>query len=324
VLADPQDRVLARAILSTDDPAAIAARVEDLVAENLDGIITGCGLFTQSVGAVFVLGLDDGRRVVLKAHGLGSGGQRSLSFDELQAVYTAQERLASVVPCARVLMAPRRWHGGAAAFISFIDAPIADDPHEPAARRAMARGLAEMSAAMERLALPLPTSRLPPEALFPAPHNALFDFSTPGGDWIDARARDARAVLDQVPERLAALHTDFSAANVLTQAGRLTAVFDMDSVGLIDEMRCLASTAIHFTYRGDPPWRWPTRDEARAFVADYVAARGRPLDRDEARRLDAAAIYGCAYTARCELSLNKPETPMGDLLRDAHGDYLSG
>lgn len=324
VLADPQDRLLARTILSSDDPEMIASRIEELVATGLDATVSGCALFTQSVGAVFALELGDGQRAVLKAHAVGDDGARTLSFDDLRAVYAAQARLAEVVPCARVLVPPRRWQGGAVAFMSFVDVPLADDPHLRATSRAMATGLAEIGARLDRLSLPLPTSTLPSHEVFPTPHNALFDFSTPGGGWIDERARESRAVLDRA-ERLIPLHTDFSAANVLTRGGRLAAVFDMDSVAVTDEMRCLARTAVHFTYRGDPPWRWPSRDEARGFVADYLSARGRSLTRDEAVRLDAAAIYAMAYTARCEHSLSPDEeTPMAAALRSAPDAYLSG
>ena len=66
------------------------------------------------------------------------------------------------------------------------------------------------------------------------------------------------------------------------------------SVAWIDEHRCVASAAVHFTYTGEIGSRWPTREEALAYVADYEAVRGRALDR---RRLGAAMIYARAYTA---------------------------
>jgi hypothetical protein len=117
-------------------------------------------------------------------------------------------------------------------------------------------------------------------------------------------------------------HGDVSAANVRVSDGTIAAVYDMDSVARIDEMRAVASAAVHFTYAGDPPWTWPTRDEACAFLADYAAARGRPLDRAERARADAAAIYAMAYTARGEHALGGDDTSMRDALRAAPDAYF--
>ena len=71
-------------------------------------------------------------------------------------------------------------------------------------------------------------------------------------------------------------HTDLSAANVRASEDCITAIYDMDSIALVDEMRLLAGMAVHFTYTGaDDGWDWPTREEGRALVADYERARGR-------------------------------------------------
>jgi hypothetical protein len=97
-----------------------------------------------------------------------------------------------------------------------------------------------------------------------------------------------------------AMHADFSCANVVVAGGRVAAIYDADSVCVVDEPRVVASAAVHYTYTSVAPWIWPSREQARAFVAAYEAARGQPFDRAERARLDAAAIYALAYTARCE------------------------
>src|SRR2546421_338363 len=51
--------------------------------------------------------------------------------------------------------------------------------------------------------------------------------------------------------------------------------------------------------RAPPRRRLGWRDEARAFVADYEAARGRVFGADERRLCAAAFAYSCGYTARC-------------------------
>src|SRR5262245_21590857 len=131
LLRDPLDVVLARSILGTDDAAEIAERVEAFVGEAMGRAIAGCSTFTQSVGAVFVVELDDGARVVVKAHAIGGARLREpASIEALAAVYAAQEAMAGAgFPCARVLAPPRAWPGGAAAVMAHLDAPAADDPH---------------------------------------------------------------------------------------------------------------------------------------------------------------------------------------------------
>jgi hypothetical protein len=319
------DRKLARTILGTEDVEAIASRVEEYARSELGREVAGCFLFIQSVGAVFGVELDSGERVVLKAHAIGGSALRAFaSFEELGAAYDAHTRMVERgFPCARVLRAPRLWPGGAVAAMSFLDTPSGDDPHEPRVRRAMAEGLARSVELGRSLGdLRLPRVELPRDAVFPPPHNALFDFSVPGGEWIDERARTARAVLDAEPGSVVVMHTDFSGANVRVIDGNMAAVFDMDSVAWIDEMRCLASVAVHFTYR-EGQWTWPTRQEAIAFVSDYIRARGRPLADREKRPLDAAAIYAMAYTSRCEHGMRPGEKgPMQRLLCAAPEAYF--
>jgi hypothetical protein len=326
LLGDAQDVILAQAIFGETGVDAIARRVESLIGNSLGSAVSACLRFTQSVGAVFVLELDQGRLAVLKAHPAKSASFRSATYSELVALYNLQEHLARKgFPCARVLVPPTPWPGGVAVVMEYRPAPGSEDPHTPPARGAMARGFAQfnqMAATLPRTSIP--SEVLPEGSLFPTPHNPLFDFTRPGAEWIHERARSARQVLESTRERRMVLHSDFSAANVMVKSGDIVAVYDMDSVATADEMIVLARTATHFTYRGDTPWTWPSRDESIAFVADYLAARCRPLDARERRRLNAAAIYTMAYTAKCEHGM-RPEPvglAMGEALRTAAADYF--
>lgn len=96
------------------------------------------------------------------------------------------------------------------------------------------------------------------------------------------------------------MHTDISCANIIVADGAVTAAYDMDSIAWIDELRCLGSVAVHFTYTGDESSTLPAADEARAFIADYEFARGVVFTARDHARIDAAMIYAMAYTARCE------------------------
>lgn len=302
LLEDPYDQILARSLLGTVDADAIAARVEAHVRAELGREIVDCLLVSQSVGAVFALELAGGARVVLKAHALSgtrTGGLGSLA--EVEAVYAAQAELhAAGFPCAPIVRPPRPFGDGAAVLMGYLPAPPVADAHAPAVRHALVRAFARVVELGPALAS---RERLPrrtlPASLFHEPHNALFDFTAPGGEWIDARARAARAVLDAHGAPPVVMHTDFSCTNAIVEGDRVVAVYDLDSVAWMDELHGLAQLAVHYTYTGGPASTLPSRDEARAFVADYLAVRGRTLAPEERAVLDAAAIYALAYTARC-------------------------
>jgi aminoglycoside phosphotransferase (APT) family kinase protein len=324
LLRDPFDVELAKFIFGTADPLAITLRVQSFCLDQLGAGIASCQEFGQSVGAVFVLELESGVRVVLKFYSLGDGRLGTAgSLPALTAVYRVQTQLRELsVPCAAVIQAPVASEGGAVAAMAYLDGTGADDARDAGVRRAMAEMLAEIA----RVALPLrDTPMLPvwrlPDGLWPVPHNVLFDLATPGGEWIDERARRARAVLDASSAPPILLHTDFSAANVRVRDGRVCAIYDMDSVALVDEMRGLAGAAVHHTYTGAGREPATSREQARAFVVDYEVARGKAFTRLERRRLDASAVYAMAYTARCEHSGDPSgghiEGSMRALLREA-------
>ena len=80
--------------------------------------VRGCSLFTQSVGAVFLLALADGREVALKVHPPAEGRWRGLDADALRAVYAAQAELAAAgVRCAQVVRPPAPFGSNAAAIM---------------------------------------------------------------------------------------------------------------------------------------------------------------------------------------------------------------
>src|SRR6185436_18821553 len=188
LVRDPFDAELAASIFGTADPLAIAQRVERFCRDQVGGRIASCQEFTQSVGAVFVLGLESGERIVLKFHSLGQGRLGTAgTLPALIAVYGVQGQLARLeLPCAAVLRPPVAFEGGAVATMAFLDGSGADPASEPGVRRAMAEMLALISRAAIRLGdtPALPVSRLPDE-LWPVPHNVLFDLTAPGGEWID-------------------------------------------------------------------------------------------------------------------------------------------
>lgn len=305
LLRDPYDVKLAESIFGTVDASVISQRVEAFCRDRLGQAVLGCELFVQSIGAVFVLRLGSGERVVLKFYALQSGRVGTAGMiAELLAVYTVQAEFAKMgIACAEVIHTPVACDGGTVAAMAYLDGTQAGDARNPAVCRAMAEALAGLVRAGTafRDTPMLPVVRMP-AGLWPVPHSVLFDLSVPGGEWIDERARASRSVLDASAPPAILFHMDFSAANVRVRDGLVCAIYDMDSMALVDEMRGLAIAAVHYTYTGTPREATTSREQARAFVADYETARSKALTEVERQRLNAAAIYAMAYAARCEHS----------------------
>jgi hypothetical protein len=176
-------------------------------------------------------------------------------------------------------------------------------------RQHMARGLARFIAAADscRDTPGLPCKQIPAgEAIWPPPHNALYDFAATreGAEWIDGIAKDALAVMRSATSRLIVGHHDWSAKNMRMGPAGIAVLYDWDAVFLDREAFVLGSAAAHF------PVTWelrvpetPTREEVAAFIADYAQARGTALTRSERVETAAGTTYARAYKARCEHAL---------------------
>ena len=85
-------------------------------------------------------------------------------------------------------------------------------------------------------------------------------------------------------------------------------IYDWDSLAFEKEPIIVGHASWYFTYTGFfGESRLPTDEEARAFIAEYEVARGQPFTYQEHQTLQAAKVYGLAYSARCEHALNPNE-----------------
>lgn len=253
--------------------------------------------FAASVGALFGLTLRDGSRVALKVHKLY---QDEAYFDDMQRVQWA---LADAgFPAPRPL--GRR---GLATFEEWIDAGEFRDAHEPDVRRAMARELGRFHelATGSGVRPRRPFFPLGDEALWPVPHNALFDFEATqdGAEWIDDIARAAKPVRDSGEGVEVVGHTDWSVKHLRFDAAlRVTVVYDWDSVTTDLEPLLVGNAAGSFTYTEELPYEvevWPTAEESLAFIDECETARGTPFTLGERRSAHGACVYLRAYAARC-------------------------
>jgi hypothetical protein len=298
---------IVRAVFPDSSPAGVQSAVEAFCERALGAPVATAEFFAASVGSVHGLRLGDGRRVVVKVH------PPHASVAYLEAMQAVQRRLAAAGFPAPVPLAPPTELGrGIAVAETLLDRGAPPDGRDPAQRRAMAAGLAELVA----LARPLTGLRglrehimaVAPGALWPLPHDGRFDFgaTAAGAEWIDRIASVAHAIRDEEPRGAEVVgHTDWRAEHLRFSGGRLSAVHDWDSLAVLPEPALAGSVAHMFTANWAAPGGAyvPTRDEALAFVADYETAReGGAFTARERRTARAALVATMAYTARCEHS----------------------
>lgn len=285
--------------------AAVAVGLETFCLEQLGSAIARPEFFAVSVGVVCGARLRDGRRVVVKVH------PPTVGIDFLNATAAVKGHLRDRgFPAPRRLAGPVRVGRGLAEAEELVDAGRHADAHRPQIREALAAALATLvSLARPFTALPGLGARVsasPTGGLWPIPHDGRFDFpaSSTGAEWIDRIATRAREVCDRPVGSLVVGHTDWRAENVRVLDGRVSAVYDWDSLRVEREPVIVGSAAHGFTtnWAVGQSRQFPTRAEALSFIAGYERARGRPFTTDELGTARAALVYAMAYAARCEHS----------------------
>lgn len=312
----PLDAVAAD-VLGTSDPRHVRTHVGELCERFLGARVTDWLFHRVSVGSVHAVRLDDGRTAVVKLH------RALVPLAYLRALDELRTHVAAAgFPAPTPLAPAAAWRSGHVTFETLLARGDPPDPDRSEHRALMARGLAWLVTLCEPFA-----SRdafqpwLAPRVgdVWPAPHDARFDFeaTAEGAAWIDALGRRARARLDEANvERRVVGHHDWRREHLRVHEGRLSAVYDWDSVGRFAEPVLVAGAAR--TFPAD--WsraghrQYPTLEQMFEFLDAYETARGRRLTRRERATFQAALVYGAAYTARCEHSDDRTDFGRGGLV----------
>jgi hypothetical protein len=289
-LATYPDSPIILDLFGTHDADAIRARARELDPEAEEVFF-----FAASVGALFGVRRRDGSRVAMKLHKLYDD-ERFL--DDMQA---AQGGLAAAgFPAPRPLgrRGPVTWE-------EWLDAGSFRDAHEPAVRRVLASTLARFVSLASSMAVrpSRPFFPLGADALWPKPHNALFDFeaSAEGAEWIDEIALAAKAARDSAGRDVVG-HTDWAVKHFrFDDELRPAVLYDWDSLDTQSEPRIVGSAMASFTYTEELKVAslWPAPEESLAFLSEYEEARGAPFTPAERHAAHGAAVYLGAYVARC-------------------------
>lgn len=296
---DAVDRELARYpgspiirdVLGTLDPRAIRTRIRGLEPD-----VEEIFCFRASVGALFGIRRRDGTRLSLKVHTLF---RDEAYFDDVQRLQgaLATAGFPAPGPLGRTgLVTREKW----------LDEGVFLDAHVPAVRRSLAKALFGFHDLATATGIrPQRPFLRPVNALWPKPHNALFDFeaTSEGAEWIDEIAAAARAVTDLAVGQEVVGHADWGVKHVrFDEELRPTAVYDWDSVTVDFEPIVVGSAAGGFTYTEELPYEidvWPATNESIAFLDDYEAERPDRFTSEERKAAEAACVYLRAYAARC-------------------------
>jgi hypothetical protein len=283
------------AIFGSDDARAIAVEIDRFCRDELRAPVAR-GLFHEtSQGSVTAVELADGRRVVVKAH------RPDEDLAMLQEIVRVQMHLASRgLWATTVCGGPAPLGRGLGIVEAFVSDGATRDGRDPAVRAALVRGFQAIVAACRPLVAgsTLPRhylARVADDALWPAG----LDTSERGVEWIDEVARAARARMQPAGEWVIG-HGDWRVQHVRFEGDEIVAAFDWAGLCKEREPALVGFTAFAFCVDWSrAPVPVTPLDDARAFVADYEAARGRAFAADERQQCGAMFAYSYAYLARC-------------------------
>jgi hypothetical protein len=261
-------------VFGTPDIAEIDQVVDKFCVDTLGAGVTEVLFREVSVGVVFGVRLDDGRRVVLKAHQPRERPERLLAVQQIQAALRA-EGLA----CPEPLLGPTVLVNGVATVEAMLDKGEFRNTHDPGCRRLIAEALARHLDLTSVMGIPESLaggwSLAAGSQLWPsAAHSPIFDFeaTAAGAEWIDALGRQAKSAI-QISGQPIAGHGDWSAKHFRFSGDAISAIYDWDSLMLRDEAAVVGCAAMTFTTRFDLVGvpRAPAPEQMTAFLDEYGA-----------------------------------------------------
>ena len=297
-------------VFGTDDPAEIVRLVDAFCRVHLGSPLAASLFYISSVGSTHGVKLVDGRELVIKARPPAhTNPDHSHDVPSLASVCRVLDWLrARGYPCAPLVLGPTPLANGIATVEEFFERGERGDAFQPACRKAIASGLAQLVELLRACGAEAAGVRQVrrPADLYPQPHARIFDFkaTATGAEWIDDFARRARQV-EGVAAAPVLGHADWRVEHLRFVGDTIVATYDWDSLGYLPETVLVGGSAHGFTAdwsRADVR-RIPTADDLRAYIAEYEEGRGRAFSRREQRAIFASCVHALAYSARCQHAL---------------------
>lgn len=297
------------AVFGPVEPSAVRLWLAEHVRVRLGSDLAAVLFAAGRLSAVYGCALEDGRRIVIKAH------RGNLNRGALKAALECQSHLyRSGYPCPQPLDGPATTHRVTATIDSYLTPGQPGDGHDPYVRQTMVGALATQIALLRQVslgpALDPPAWARWRQGPWPTPHDPIFDFTRadPRWTWLDEFARTAAGDLtatraDCGPATIG--HSDWTGLNVtVTSDGRsVAASYDWDSL-THDTEPVIAGLAAGSHTQGSPTGpAIPTSEEVTDFIDRYSATRTGPFTPTQRRAAGAAARWVLAYNARCHAAL---------------------
>lgn len=317
-LAQPYDFSLEQRIFGSADAGTIRHIIDKFCLARLGSSPMHILSYNASLGCVFTLQLADERYLVLKAY----PPEDTVPF--LEDIARVQTHLAhSGFPCPQPLGGPWPLAQSYALVMERRDEGAFVTADDPVIRTALASALARQIMLTEGF-VELPNlgpsywARLPQDRLYLTPHLSIFNLeaTTPGAEWIDRIAQQARDRVRPDGSRIVVGHDDWAVKDTRFANQTLCMIYDWDSLRRDRETLIVGHAAGQFmmTYHVPHPVRVaPRPDEVRAFIDEYEAVRGSAFTPAERVTIAAVATYIIATTARLEHSTapDVTEYPVG-------------
>ncbi len=281
IAADAGDEMDA-VVFGTADARDIAVAIDRFCREELGGAVARALFHEASQASVTGLELVDGRRVVVKAH------RPDEALEWLQEIVRVQMHLASRgLFATTVCGGPAPLGRGLAIVEALVERGVTRPGRDPVVRAALARGLFAIVEACRPL---VAGSTLRP--------HYLSQLAARGDEADDELARAARARMLPAGDVVFG-HGDWRVQHARFVGDRIVAAFDWAGLCKEREPALIGFTAFAFCvdWSKEPVPVTPL-DDARAFVADYEAARGRRFTVGERRLCGAMFAYSYATMAR--------------------------
>jgi hypothetical protein len=296
------DRSLVRSIFGEAESDRITEQIEEFI-EGAFGDYPEFLFCRPGVGLVVGATVGD-QDIVLKIHVWRSSLKNLIAIQRLQS-----ELHDAGLAVARPLSSASALGNGIVTVESMLQGQLADG-RSAMIRKVLAKELHRFIESARRVAdrsdLEGPALLSTPEStLWPTPHSRRFDFDAnrSAALWIDDLGRAARLRLARQSGEPVVGHLDWRVENVGFDGPVLTAIYDMDSVGVASEAFIVGCAAASFSTNWQiPGGNVPKMSEMAEFVAEYEEARGTDFGRDETDAVDAANLLLIAYGARCQSS----------------------
>ena len=314
---EPGD-ALAISIFGTANIHEISTLLNSYCQQTFSSEILSCTFAYLSVGATFVVQLHDLQPIVLKAY---SSQQQTLST--LHASLQVQQAMAEAgFPCPQVIQFPQQIEETIITAQTYCDdnhtfsksspegsSSVGRQRSHPDNIATICRTMAQYLAQLIQQSKPCLDQDFPiwmessRPALWPQPHNVLFDFekTAAGAEWIDEIAQPAKQILRTATGPLVIGHSDWSLQNMSFSRSKLMCVYDWDSlrIGLEPCFVGGAARIYRHDWRIGPPKPPISVAEVYDFIRNYETARRQPFTDREHRILGAAVVYAAAYGMRC-------------------------